>query len=132
MSPTLISPVTEAVRDEVRAGQSRPLDALYPIVCGDARMGTRRANGPVQNRAVYVALGVSRTGPKEAPGWWSSAHAGAKFWLPVLTELQNRGLQAMFLAGVAGLQGVPPARQAGYPQTTVPLCIGHLVRGSVP
>lgn len=131
VSPTLISNVTEAVMDEVRAWQSRPLDALYPIVYLDALMVKMRDNGQVQNRAVYVALGVTRAGQKEVLGLWSSANEGAKFWLQVLTELKNRGLQDIFIACVDGLKGFPQAIETVYPQTTVQLCIVHLVRGSL-
>jgi putative transposase len=131
VSPTLISNVTEAVMEEVRAWQSRPLDPLYPIVCLDALMVKMRDNGVVQNRAVYVALGVTREGRKEVLGLWSSANEGAKFWLQVLTELKNRGLQDIFIACVDGLKGFPQAIETVYPQTTVQLCIVHLVRGSL-
>jgi putative transposase len=131
VSPALISNVTEAVMEEVRAWQSRPLDALYPIVYLDALMVKMRDSGVVQNRAVYVALGVTREGRKEVLGLWSSANEGAKFWLQVLTELKNRGLQDIFIACVDGLKGFPQAIEAVYPQTTVQLCIVHLVRGSL-
>ena len=131
VSPTLISNVTEAVMEEVRAWQSRPLDPLYPIVYLDALMVKMRDNGVVQNRAVYVALGVTREGRKEVLGLWSSANEGAKFWLQVLTELKNRGLQDIFIACVDGLKGFPQAIESVYPQTTVQLCIVHLVRGSL-
>src|SRR5437867_3457668 len=125
VSPTLISNVTEAVMEEVRAWQSRPLDPLYPIVYLDALMVKMRDNGVVQNRAVYVALGVTREGRKEVLGLWSSANEGAKFWLQVLTELKNRGLQDIFIACVDGLKGFPQAIETVYPQTTVQLCIVH-------
>ena len=131
VSPALLSNVTEAVMEEVRAWQSRPLDALYPIVYLDALMVKMRDNGVVQNRAVYVALGVTREGRKEVLGLWTSANEGAKFWLQVLTELKNRGLQDIFLAWVDGLKGFPQAIETVYPQTTVQLCIVHLVRGSL-
>jgi putative transposase len=131
VSPTLISNVTDAVLEEVRTWQSRPLDPLDPIVYLDALMVKMRDNGVVQNRAVYVALGVTREGRKEVLGLWSSANEGAKFWLQVLTELKNRGLQDIFIACVDGLKGFPQAIEAVYPQTTVQLCIVHLVRGSL-
>ena len=131
VSPTLISNVTEAVMEEVRAWQSRPLDPLYPIVYLDALMVKMRDNGVVQNRAVYVALGVTREGRKEVLGLWSSANEGAKFWLQVLTELKNRGLQGIFIACVDGLKGFPQAIETVYPQATVQFCIVHLVRGSL-
>ena len=131
VSPTLISNVTEAVLEQVRAWQSRPLDPLYPIVYLDALMVKMCDNGVVQNRAVYVALGVTREGRKEVLGLWSSANEGAKFWLQVLTKLKNRGLQDIFIACVDGLKGFPQAIETTYPQTTVQLCIVHLVRGSL-
>ena len=131
VSPTLISNVTEAVLEEVRVWQSRPLDALYPIVYLDALMVKMRDNGQVQNRAVYVALGVTRAGRKEVLGLWSSANEGAKFWLQVLTELKNRGVQDILIACVDGLKGFPQAIETVYPKTTVQLCIVHLVRGSL-
>ena len=131
VSPTLISNVTEAVMEEVRAWQNRPLDTLYPIVYLDALMVKMRDNGVVQNRAVYVALGVTRAGRKEVLGLWSSANEGAKFWLQVLTELKNRGVQDIFIACVDGLKGFPQAIETVYPKTTVQLCIVHLVRGSL-
>jgi len=131
VSPTLISNVTEAVMEEVRAWQSRPLDPLYPIVYLDALMVKMRDNGVVQNRAVYVALGVTREGRKEVLGLWSSANEGAKFWLQVLTEFKNRGLQDIFIACLDGLKGFPQAIETVSPQTTVHLCIVHLVRGSL-
>ena len=117
--------------EEVRAWQSRPLDPLYTIVYLDALMVKMRDNGVVQNRAVYVALGVIREGRKEVLGLWSSAHEGAKFWLQVLTELKNRGLQDIFLACVDGRKGFPQAMETVDSQTTVQLCIVPLVRGSL-
>jgi putative transposase len=131
VSPTLISNVTDAVMEEVRTWQARPRDPVYPIVYLDALMVKMRDNGVVQNRAVYVALGVTREGCKEVLGLWGSANEGAKFWLQVLTELKNRGLQDIFIACVDGLKGFPQAIETVYPQTTVQLCIVHLVRGSL-
>lgn len=131
VSATLISNVTEAVIEEVRAWQARPLDAVYPIVYLDALMVKMRDNGVVQNRAVYVALGVTLEGNKEALGLWTSASEGAKFWLQILTEIKNRGVQDIFIACVDGLKGFPQAIQTVYPQATVQLCIVHLVRASL-
>jgi len=131
VSPTLISNVTDAVLEEVRAWQSRPLDPLYPIVYLDALVIKMRDNGQVQNRAVYVAIGITMEGHKEVLGLWSSANEGAKFWLQVLTELKNRGLQDIFIACVDGLKGFPQAIESVYPQTTVQLCIVHLTRASL-
>jgi putative transposase len=131
VSPTLISNVTDAVLEQVRAWQSRPLDPLYPIVYLDALVIKMRDNGQVQNRAVYVAIGITMEGHKEVLGLWTSANEGAKFWLQVLTELKNRGLQDVFIACVDGLKGFPQAIETVYPKTTVQLCIVHLVRASL-
>lgn len=131
VSPTLISNVTDAVIEEVRVWQARPLDPVYPIVYLDALMVKMRDNGVVENRAVYVALGITLEGQKEVLGLWTSASEGAKFWLQILTELKNRGVQDIFIACVDGLKGFPQAIQTVYPQATVQLCIVHLVRASL-
>jgi putative transposase len=131
VSPTLISNVTDAVIEEVKAWQTRPLDAIYPIVYLDALVVKMRSEGRVENRAVYVAIGISLTGAKEVLGLWTSANEGAKFWLQVLTELQNRGLKDIFIACVDGLKGFPQAIETVYPKTTVQLCIVHMVRASL-
>jgi putative transposase len=131
VSPTLISNVTDGVIDEVKAWQDRPLDALYPIVYMDALYVKIRDGKHVQNRAVYVAIGVNLEGGKEVLGLWVSANEGAKFWLQVLTEIRNRGVQDMFITCVDGLKGFPEAIEAVYPNTQVQLCIVHLVRASL-
>ncbi len=131
VSPTLISNVTDSVLEEVRAWQNRPLDPLYPIVYLDALVMKMRDNGQVQNRAVYVAIGITMEGQKEVLGLWTSASEGAKFWLQVLTELRNRGLQDIFITCVDGLKGFPQAIESVYPKTTVQLCIVHLTRASL-
>ena len=131
VSPALISNVTEAVMEEVRAWQSRPLEAVYPIVYLDALMVKMRSEGRVENRAVYVAIGLTLEGVKEVLGLWTSANEGARFWLQVLTDLRNRGLQDIFIACVDGLKGFPQAIEAVYPSTLVQLCIVHLVRASL-
>ncbi len=105
VSPTLISNVTDSVLEEVRTWQNRPLDPLYPIMYLDALVIKMRDNGQVQNRAVYVAIGITMEGQKEVLGLWTSANEGAKFWLQVLTELRNRGLQDIFITCVDGLKG---------------------------
>ena len=128
VSPTLVSTVTEQVQDEVRAWQSRPLDAVYPIVYLDALYVKMRDSGHVQNRAVYVAIGVNLEGCKEVLGLWTSANEGAKFWLQVLTEIRNRGVLDIFIACVDGLKGFPEAVEAVFRDTQVQLCIVHLVR----
>ena len=131
VSPTLISNVTESVIDEVRAWQARPLDAVYAIVYLDALVVKMRVDGRVENRAVYVAIGITLEGQKEVLGLWTSANEGAKFWLQVLTELNNRGLKDIFIACVDGLKGFPQAIETVYPKTTVQLCLVHMVRASL-
>lgn len=131
VSPTLISNVTDAVLDEVRAWQARPLDQVYPIVYLDALVIKMREEGTVQNRAVHVAIGINMEGHKEVLGLWTTANEGAKFWLSVLTELRTRGVEDIFIACVDGLKGFPQAIEAAYPKTTVQLCIVHMVRASL-
>ncbi len=131
VSPTLISNVTEAVVQEVRAWQNRPLEALYPIVYLDALYVKMRDNGQVQNRAVHVAIGLRLDGSKEVLGMWTTSQEGAKFWLQVLTEIRNRGVQDVFIMCVDGLKGFPQAIEAVFPNTQVQLCIVHLVRSSL-
>jgi putative transposase len=128
VSATLISQVTDAVQEEVRTWQNRPLEPLYPIVYLDALYVRMRDNGHVQNRAVYVAIGINLEGCKEVLGLWTSPNEGAKFWLQVLTELRNRGVEDVFIACVDGLKGFPEAIEAVYAKAQVQLCIVHLVR----
>jgi putative transposase len=131
VSPSLISEVTDAVLEEVRAWQSRPLEAVYPILYLDALTVKMRHEGRVENRAVFVAIGVALTGQKDVLGLWTSANEGAKFWLQILTEIRNRGVPDVLIACVDGLKGFPEAIQAVYPKTQVQLCIVHLVRNSL-
>jgi len=131
VSPMLISTVTEEVFEEVKAWQSRPLEAVYPIVYFDALVARVRENGTVVKKAVYIALGVTLEGHKEVLGMWLGAQEGAKFWLGILTELKNRGVEDIFIACIDGLQGFPEAIEAEYPQTKVQLCIVHMVRNSL-
>jgi putative transposase len=131
VSPSLISTVTEAVQDEVKAWQNRPLEPLYAIVYLDALHVRMRENGHVQNRAVHVAIGVNLEGYKEVLGLWTSGNEGAKFWLQVLTEIRNRGVEDIFIACVDGLKGFPEAIEGVYPKAQVQLCIVHLVRQSL-
>jgi putative transposase len=128
VSPTLISNVTEVVAEEVKAWQSRPLDVVYPIVYLDALHVKIRDAGHVQNRAIYVAIGVRLDGDKEVLGLWAGQAEGAKFWLQVVTELKNRGVQDIFIACVDGLKGLPQAIETVFPKAQVQLCIVHLVR----
>ncbi len=131
VSPTLISSVTDAVADEVKAWQSRPLDALYPIVYLDCIHVKVRDTGIVRAKAVYLALGINMSGEKELLGIWVAQSEGAKFWLQVVTELKNRGVQDIFIACVDGLKGFPEAIETVFPKTDVQLCIVHLVRYSL-
>jgi len=131
VSPTLISNVTDAVIEEVKQWQSRPLEELYPIVYLDALLVKMRDQGHIQNKAIYVVLGVDLEGQKDVLGLWVAQNEGAKFWLQVLTELKNRGVQDILIACVDGLKGFPEAIEAVYPQTEVQLCIVHLVRASL-
>src|SRR4051812_25627107 len=131
VSPSLISSVTDAVVEEVKEWQSRPLEPLYPILFLDALMVKMRHEGQVENRAVYVAIGIDLEGHKDVLGLWTSAHEGAKFWLQVLTELRNRGMKDVFIACVDGLKGFPEAIETVYPQAQVQLCIVHLMRASL-
>lgn len=131
VSPTFISNVTDEVMDEVRQWQNRPLEALYPILYVDCLVVKVRENQRVINKAVYLALGVTMEGQKELLGMWMSENEGAKFWLSVFTELQNRGMKDCFIACVDGLTGLPEAIEAVFPQTRVQLCMVHLVRNSL-
>ncbi len=117
--------------DEVTAWQSRPLHAVYPIVYLDALVVRSRTSGTVQNKAVYLALGINTEGEKELLGLWIAQTEGAKFWLSVMNELKNRGLQDILIACVDGLKGFPEAIEAVYPHTQIQLCIVHQVRHSL-
>ena len=128
VSASLISKVTDAVIDQVVEWQSRPLDAVYPIVYLDCIVVKIRQDKHVINKAVYLALGVNMEGHKELLGLWLSENEGAKFWLNVLTELQNRGVKDILIACVDGLKGFPDAINAVFPETQIQLCIVHMVR----
>jgi putative transposase len=131
VSASLISKVTDAVIDEVIEWQSRPLDAVYPIVYLDCIVIKIRQDKHVINKAVYLALGVNMEGHKELLGLWISENEGAKFWLSVLTELQNRGVKDILIACVDGLKGFPDAINTVFPAAQIQLCIVHMVRNSV-
>jgi putative transposase len=131
VSPSLISSVTDAVQDEVKAWQSRPLDPVYPVVYLDCIHVKVRDTGSVRAKAVYLAIGINMDGEKEVLGLWIAQTEGAKFWLQVVTELRNRGIQDIFIACVDGLKGFPEAIESVYPRTAVQLCIVHLVRYSL-
>jgi transposase-like protein len=131
VSATLISKVTDAVIEQVVEWQSRPLDEVYPIVYLDCLVVKIRQDRRVINKAVYLALGVNMEGHKELLGMWLSENEGAKFWLNVLTELQNRGVKDILIACVDGLKGFPDAINTVYPETQIQLCIVHMVRNSI-
>lgn len=131
VSPSLISAVTDAVLDDVKAWQGRPLDAVYPIVYLDAIHVKVRSRGHVQTHAVYLALALNLEGNKELLGLWVGEAEGAKFWLSVLTELRNRGVEDILIAAIDGLKGFPEAIESVFPKTQVQLCVVHLVRGSL-
>ena len=131
VSPALISKITDRVIDTVTEWQSRPLDAIYPIVYLDCIVLKIRQDKRVINKSVYLALGVNLDGHKELLGMWLSENEGAKFWLRVLTELQNRGVKDSLIACVDGLKGFPDAINTVYPQTDIQLCIVHMVRNSM-
>jgi transposase-like protein len=131
VSPTLISKVTDSVLEQVIEWQSRPLDEIYPIVYLDCIVVKVRQDKQVINKSVYLALGVNMEGQKELLGMWLSETEGAKFWLNVLTELQNRGVKDILIACVDGLKGFPDAINTAFPETQIQLCIVHMVRNSV-
>jgi putative transposase len=131
ISPDLVSAVTEAVLEEVAAWQSRGLDSTYAIVFFDAIRVKIRNEGLVSNRAVYLAIGVRCSGHKEILGLWIEQTEGAKFWLRVMSELRNRGVQDILIAVVDGLKGFPDAITSVFPKTVVQTCIVHLIRYSM-
>lgn len=131
VSATLVSRVTDAVIDKVTEWQARPLDAVYPIVYLDCIVVKIRQDKRVINKAIYLALGVNMAGHKELLGMWLAENEGAKFWLGVLTELQNRGVKDILIACVDGLKGFPDAINTVYSETQIQLCIVHLVRNSI-
>lgn len=131
VSQELISSVTDAILEDVKAWRSRPLDEVYPIVYLDALVTKVHGEGGVTNRAVYVALGVNLEGQKEVLGLWLGENEGSKFWLRVLTEMKNRGLNDILIACVDGLSGFSEAIVTVYPHTQVQSCIVHAVRNSL-
>jgi putative transposase len=131
VSSGLISNVTDAVIEEVKQWQTRPLDSIYAIVYFDCLVLKVKENQSIINKSLYLALGVNFSGKKELLGMWIAKNEGAKYWLSVLTELQNRGLKDMFIACVDGLTGMVEALETAYPQTKVQLCIVHMVRNSL-
>ena len=131
ISAGLVSQVTNAVIEQVVEWQSRPLDVTYPIVYMDCIVLKIRQDKRVINKAIYLALGINLEGHKELLGMWISENEGAKFWLSVMTDLQNRGVKNILIACVDGLKGFPDAISATFPKTKVQLCIVHMVRNSL-
>ena len=128
VSPDLISRVTDAVLEEVKAWQGRPLEPIYPVIFLDALRVKIRDEGTVRNKAVYLALGIRTDGLKEILGLWIEQTEGAKFWLRVMNELKARGVKDCLIAVVDGLKGFPEAIGAVFPETQVQTCIVHLMR----
>ena len=127
----LISKVTDAVMDDARAWQTRPLDDVYPVVFLDALVLKIRDGGSVQRRACYLAMAIRMDGERDVLGMWFQANEGAKFWMQVLNDLKTRGVQDILICCVDGLSGFPEAIEAIYPQATVQTCIVHLIRQSL-
>lgn len=131
ISPELVSAVTDAVLDEVNQWQNRPLERVYAIVFFDALRVKIRDEGSVKNKAVYLAIGIRCSGHKEVLGIWIEQTEGAKFWIRVMTELKNRGIEDILIAVVDGLKGFPDAISSIFPQTEIQTCIVHLLRYSM-
>lgn len=128
VSPTLISKVTDAVIEQVIVWQNRPLDAIYPIVYFDCIIVKVKQNNTIINKSVFLVLAISLEGHKELLGMWFAENEGARFWLNVLTELQNRGVQDILIACIDGLKGFPDAINTAFPHTRIQLCIVHMLR----
>ena len=131
VSPDFISGVTDAVHAEVSEWQNRPLEKMYPLVFFDALRVRIRDEGTVRNKAVYLALGIAADGTREVLGLWIEQNEGAKFWLKVMNELRNRGVEDVLIAVVDGLKGFPEAITAVFPEASVQTCIVHLIRHSL-
>jgi putative transposase len=131
VSPELISSVTDKVTDEVLLWQNRSLDAIYPVLYLDCMVVKVRENNQIINKSLYLAIALNMDGQKEVLGMWIAKTEGAKFWLSVITELKNRGVEAVHIACVDGLKGFPDAINAVFPSTIVQLCIVHMVRNSL-
>jgi transposase-like protein len=131
VSPELVSQVTNEIMNEVREWQSRPIDTLYPIVFFDAIVVKGRTDGKASNKSVYLAIGINLEGKKEVLGMWIAENEGAKFWMNIITELNNRGLKDILIACIDGLKGFPEAINSVFPNTRIQLCIVHMVRNSV-
>ena len=130
VSPDMVSRITDAVIDEVREWQNRPLEKSYAIVYLDAIRIKARNDGKSCSKSVYIALGINFEGRKEVLGLWVAENEGAKFWMGVLTELKNRGIQDILIACMDGLTGFPEAVRSVFPDTRIQLCIVHMIRNS--
>lgn len=130
VSPELISNVTDSIMDDVKEWRTRPLDSIYPIVFFDALVVKGRTDGRVCNKSVYTAIGINMEGNKEVLGLWIADTEGAKFWMSIITELKNRGLEDILIACIDGLKGFPEAINSIYPKTRIQLCIVHMIRNS--
>jgi transposase-like protein len=130
VSPELVSRVTDSVIEEVREWQTRQLDKSYPIIYLDALRVNGRTDGKTCSKALYTALGVNFQGKKEVLGFWIADTEGSKFWMNVLSELKNRGVEDILIACTDGLTGFPDAIKAVYPETRIQLCIVHMIRNS--
>lgn len=131
VSTDLISRVTDAVIDEVKDWQLRPLEAVYPIVYLDALFVSVRDGGTVTKKAVYIALGMGMDGNREVLGFWIEATESARMWLSILTDLKNRGVEDVFFVCCDGLTGLPQAIEAAFPKAVVQTCIVHMIRASL-
>jgi putative transposase len=131
VSPDLITRVTDSVLEQAKEWQSRPLDAIYPIVYIDALFVSVRDGGSVSKKAVYIALGTRLDGTRDVLGLWMDATEGARFWLRVLTDLKSRGVQDVFFVCCDGLSGFPQAIEAAFPKAIVQTCIVHMIRASL-
>jgi putative transposase len=130
VSPDLVSNVTDEVLKDVKEWQNRLLEKTYPVVYFDALVVNGRTEGKVAKKAVYVALGLNMQGKKDVLGLWIGEAEGAKFWMGIMTELKNRGVEDILIACIDGLKGLPEAINAVYPQTHIQLCIVHMIRNS--
>jgi putative transposase len=131
VSHTLISKVTDGVMEEVIVWQNRPLDSVYPVLFLDCIVVKVREDKRIINKSVFLALAINSEGKKELLGLWIAQNEGSKFWMSVLTELQNRGVTDIFIASVDGLSGFPDAIKTVFPETKVQLCIVHQIRNSL-
>lgn len=131
ISPEFISSVTDSIIDQVTTWQNRPLDSVYPILYLDAMVVKVHEDNRIVNKSLYIAIGVNMDGHKDVLGLWLAKTEGAKFWLQVITELKNRGVHDIYIACVDGLKGFTEAINSVFPQTTVQLCLVHMIRNSL-